>query len=132
MELRGSLGGSVRLFLQRDAVDGGEIGSEPRRVSSTGAIVAPLVARQGLEIRVRHDPGHSGWHVDFASRLAGFRHEKDGTTAPAGPKPWCRIWGGAAGAAPALPPRARGAALIPARFWAAPPPRRPATVDPHR
>src|SRR5262249_51191060 len=45
MELRGSLGGSVRLFLQRDAVDGGEIGSEPRRVSSTGAIVAPLVAR---------------------------------------------------------------------------------------
>jgi len=44
MELRGSLGGSVRLFLQRDAVDGVEIGSERRHVSSTGAIVATLVA----------------------------------------------------------------------------------------
>src|SRR5262245_32821310 len=52
MELRGSLGGSVRLLLQRDAVDGGETGSERRHASSTGAIVAPLVARQGLEIRV--------------------------------------------------------------------------------
>jgi hypothetical protein len=66
----GSLGGSVRLFLQRDAVDGCEIGSEPRHLSSTGAIVAPLVARQDLEIRVLHDLGHSGSHVDFASRLA--------------------------------------------------------------
>jgi hypothetical protein len=65
MELRGSLGGSVRLFLERDAVDGGEIGSELPPVSSTGAIVAPLVARQGLEIRVLHDPGHSGSHLDF-------------------------------------------------------------------
>jgi hypothetical protein len=56
MELRGSLGGSMRLFLQRDAVDSGEIGRERPHVSSTGAIVAPLVARQGLEIRVLHDP----------------------------------------------------------------------------
>jgi hypothetical protein len=39
-------------------------------VSPAGAIVAPLVARQGLEIRVLHDPGHSGWHVDFASSPA--------------------------------------------------------------
>jgi hypothetical protein len=70
MELRGSLGGSVRLFLQRDAVDGGEIGSERPHVSSTGAIVAALVARQGLEIRVLHDPRHSGSHLDFASLLA--------------------------------------------------------------
>src|SRR6266508_3875945 len=56
MELCGSLCGSMRLFLQRDAVDSGEIGSERPHVSSTGAIVAPLVARQGLEIRVLHDP----------------------------------------------------------------------------
>jgi hypothetical protein len=70
MELRGSLGGSVRLFLQRDAVDGVEIGSERRHVSSTGAIIAPLVARQGLEIRVLHDPGRSGSLRDFASLLA--------------------------------------------------------------
>jgi hypothetical protein len=42
--------------LQRDAVDSGEIGSERPHVSSTGAIVAPLVARQELEIRVLHDP----------------------------------------------------------------------------
>src|SRR5262249_24341078 len=120
MELRGSLGGSVRLLLQRDAVDGGEIGSEPRRVSSTGAIVAPLVARQGLEIRVLHGPGHSGWHVDFASRLAGSRHENDGTSAPAPHKPLGRIGEGTAGAASAPRRRARRPALIPPRFWTAP------------
>src|SRR5262249_60903371 len=125
MELRGSLGGSVRLFLQRDAVDGGEIGSEPRRVSSTGAIVAPLVARQGLEIRVLHGPGHSGWHVDFASRLAGSRPENDGTSAPAPHKPWGRIGGGTPGAAPAPRPRAPGPALMRARFWRAPHPPAP-------
>src|SRR5262249_61896960 len=69
---RSALAGSLaqRLLLQRDAVDGGETGSERRRASPAGAIVAPLLARQGLEIRVLHDPGHPGRHVDVASPLA--------------------------------------------------------------
>jgi hypothetical protein len=70
MELRGSLGGSVRLFLQRDAVDGVEIGSERRHLASTGAIVAPLVARQGLEICGLHDPRRSGSHLDLLPYFA--------------------------------------------------------------
>ena len=75
MELRGGLGGSVRLFLQRNAVDGGEIGSERRHVSSTGAIVAPLLARQGLEICVLHDPGHSGSH-SFVMKMMAHRQQR--------------------------------------------------------
>src|SRR5262249_19989326 len=65
MELRGSLGRSVRLFLQRNAVDSVETGSKRRHLSSTGAVVAPLIARQGLEDRLLYDPRHSGLHVCF-------------------------------------------------------------------
>src|SRR5262249_21227878 len=64
-------------------------------------------------------------------RLAGSRHEKDGTSAPAPPKPWCRIGGGTPGAAPARPPRARAvAALVPARVSTARPERHLAIVGP--
>src|SRR5262249_12712388 len=75
MKLLGGLGGSVRLFLQRNAVDGGEIGSERRHVSSTGAIVAPLLARQELEIGVFHDPGHSGSH-SFVMKMMAHRQQR--------------------------------------------------------
>src|SRR5215510_13600441 len=70
MELRGSLGRSVRLFLQRNAVDSVETGSKRRHLSSTSAVVAPLIARQGLEVRLLHDLRHSGSHVGFASLVA--------------------------------------------------------------
>src|SRR5262249_1162879 len=70
MELRGSLGRSVRLFLQRDAVDSVETGSKRRHLSSTSAVVAPLIARQGLEVRLLYDLRHSGSHVGFASLVA--------------------------------------------------------------
>src|SRR5262249_34476549 len=70
MELRGSLGRSVRLFLQRNAVDSVETGSKRRHLSSTSAVVAPLIARQGLEVRLLYDPRHSGSHVGFASLVA--------------------------------------------------------------
>src|SRR5262245_47094562 len=75
MELRGSLGRSVRLFLQRNAVDSVETGSKRRHLSSTGAVVAPLIARQGLEVRLLYDPRHSGLHVCFliATVIAGRR-----------------------------------------------------------
>src|SRR5262245_51572178 len=65
MELRGSLGRSVRLFLQRNAVDSVETGSKRRHLSSTSAVVAPLIARQGLEVRLLYDLRHSGSHVCF-------------------------------------------------------------------
>jgi hypothetical protein len=70
MELRGSLGRSVRLFLQRNAVDSVETGSKRRHLSSIGAVVAPLIARQGLEVRLLYDPRHSGSHVGFAFLVA--------------------------------------------------------------
>src|SRR5919198_5692075 len=86
MELRGSLGGSVRLFLQRDAVDGGEIGSERPHVSSTGAIVAPLLTRQGLEIRVLHTSD-----TRFCFLTCSSCHENDGTSETVSHEPRCRI-----------------------------------------
>src|SRR5262249_5914831 len=112
---RSALAGSLaqRLLLQRDAVDGGETGSERRRASQAGAIVAPLLARQGLEIRVLHDPGHPGRHVDVASSLAA-RHENDGTSATASHEPWFRI-----GAPRARPQRFApvAAVLEPSPHW---------------
>ena len=73
MELRGSFGSSVRLFLQRDAVDSVDTGSKRRRLSLIGAIVAPLIARQGLEVGVLHDPRHAGSQVGL---LYSSRYEK--------------------------------------------------------
>ena len=95
MELRGSLSRSVRLFLKRDAVDSVEAGSERRHLSSTGTIVAPFVASQGLEVRVLHDPSifcisrHSltggAWLSDqvlvsVAIRPQSFSHSSSGPT----------------------------------------------------
>ena len=79
MELRGSLGGSVRLFLQRDAVDSVDNGSKRCHLSSSGAIVAPFIARQGLEVRVLHDP-QTRWPARrFASLIATHITKNDAT-----------------------------------------------------